>query len=99
MLRISAFFAGGGSKKARSAKTKYEVLIASKWGYRMEEALWRNDGTLYQTVHTQAGFHDLARVSHMDDSMTHGKLKILAYVRLYAPLWFGIHKGLIRHVI
>jgi len=50
----------------------------------MVKLLWRNDSTLYQTVHTQAGFHVLALISHMDDWVAHGKLDILAYVRVKA---------------
>ena len=48
----------------------------------MAKPLWRNDSTLYQTVHTQAGFVVLAHVSHMDDWVVHVKLKILAYVQV-----------------
>jgi len=48
----------------------------------MVQLLRRNDSTLYQTVHTQAGFHVLAHISHMDDWVTHGKLEIFAYVRV-----------------
>ena len=46
----------------------------------MVQFLWRNDSTLYQPIHTQAGFHVLALVSHMDGGVSDGKLEILAYV-------------------
>jgi len=45
----------------------------------MVQILWRNESTLYQTVHAQTGFHALARISHMDDSVTDGNLDILPY--------------------
>ena len=50
----------------------------------MVQLLWRNDSTIYQNVHTQARFLVLARISHMDDRVTHGKFEILAYVRVQA---------------
>jgi len=46
----------------------------------MVQFLWRNDSTLYEPVHTQAGFLLLTLFSRMDDRVTHGKLEILAYV-------------------
>ena len=46
----------------------------------MVQFLWRNDSTLYQLIHTQAGFRILARISLMDGGMTDGKFEILAYV-------------------
>jgi len=46
----------------------------------MVQLIWRIDISLYQTVHTQVGFHVLARISHMGDCVTNEKLKILAYV-------------------
>jgi len=48
----------------------------------MVQLLWRNDCTLYQTFHTQTGFHVLAHISHIDFSVTHLKLEILASVRV-----------------
>jgi len=48
----------------------------------MKQSLWRNDRTFYQTVHTQAHFHILARVPYVIDWMTYGKLEILANVRI-----------------
>ena len=50
----------------------------------MEQLLWRHDITLYQPVHTEASFHVLAYISHMNDGVTDGKLEILAYVRIEA---------------
>ena len=46
----------------------------------MVQFLWRNDSTLYQPFHTQAGFRVLAIVSHMDGGVSDGNLEILAYV-------------------
>jgi len=48
----------------------------------MVQFLWRNDSTLYEPVHTQAGFLLLTLFSRMDDRVTHGKLEKLAYVRV-----------------
>jgi len=46
--------------------------------------LWRNDSTLYQTIHTQARFFVIALISDMDDGVTDEKLVILTYVRVEA---------------
>jgi len=46
----------------------------------MAQFLWRNDITNYQPIHTQASFHVLARISHMDTWVADGKLEILTYV-------------------
>jgi hypothetical protein len=46
----------------------------------MIQSLRRNDTTFYQTVHAQARFDVLARVSHLNDRMTYGKFEILADV-------------------
>jgi len=43
--------------------------------------LWRNDRTFYQIVHTQASFHVLTRISHMDEWVIHGEIETLAYIR------------------
>ena len=60
--------------------TEHEFIVAPIRKDRMVQFLWRNDSTLYQPVHTQAGFRVLALVSHMDDGVSDGKLEILAYV-------------------
>jgi len=46
----------------------------------MVQFLCRNDSTLYQPIHTQAGFLILAHFSHLDGGVTDGKLEILPYV-------------------
>ena len=46
----------------------------------MVQFLCRNDSTLYQPSHTQAGFRVLAIVSHMDGVVSDGKIEILGYV-------------------
>jgi len=46
----------------------------------MIQVLWRKDSTLYQTVHTQADFHVVTHVSHVNDWGSHRKLEILAYL-------------------
>ena len=48
----------------------------------MVQFLWRNDSTHYQPDHTQACFHVLARIPHMDAWVADWKLEILAYVRV-----------------
>jgi len=48
----------------------------------MVQFVWRDDSTLYQPLHTQACFHVLARIPHMDAWVADGKLEILAYVRV-----------------
>jgi len=48
----------------------------------MVQFLWRNDSTHYQPIHTQASFHVLARITHIDAWVADGKLEILAYVML-----------------
>jgi len=50
----------------------------------MVRLLRRNDTTIYQTVHKQSGFHDLERISHIEERVTDGNLEILAYVRVDA---------------
>jgi len=57
-------------------------LIASIGKDRMVQFLQRNDCTLYQPIHTQAGFLILAHISHIDGGVTDGKLEIRAYVWL-----------------
>jgi len=46
----------------------------------MVQFLWRKDSTLYQAIHTQAGFRVLALVFHVFGGVSDGKLEILAYV-------------------
>jgi len=48
----------------------------------MVQFMWRNDSRHYQPNHTQASFHVLARIPHMDAWVADGKLAILAYVWL-----------------
>ena len=48
----------------------------------MIQVLRRNDSTHYQPIHTQARFHVLARIPHIDSCVANGKLEILAYVRV-----------------
>ena len=72
-----------------STQTEYELLIASIGNDRMVQFLWRNDSTHYQPLHTQASFHVLARIPHMDASVADGKLEILAYVRVETHARYG----------
>jgi len=44
----------------------------------MVQFVRRNDSTLYQPIHTQAGVLILAHVSHIDGGVADGKLEILA---------------------
>jgi len=45
----------------------------------MVQFLRRDDSTLYQPIHTQAGLLILAHISLMDGGVTDGKLEVLTY--------------------
>jgi len=61
--------------------------------------LWRNDSTHYQLIHTQASFHVLARISHMDGGMSDGKLEIPEYVWLETHDIYILHSLIVTHFI
>jgi len=50
----------------------------------MIQPLWWNDRPFYKAIHTQAGFLVFASVSNMVNSMAHGEVETLAYIRVEA---------------
>jgi len=65
----------------------------------MVQFLRRNNNTLYQPIHTEGGFLVLAHISHMNESVTDGKLEILVYVWVEAHVIHILDSLIFPHFI